>query len=50
MPSPATSISLVIVVAPYYADSVRAQLTEHKLDNWLIGRVVEGSKEVSWAK
>ena len=42
-------IGLVLVVSPYYADSVRQQLEEDGERCWTIGRVVEGEKSVGWA-
>jgi phosphoribosylformylglycinamidine cyclo-ligase len=41
-------IGLVLVVAPYYADSIRAQLTDFQLENWLIGHIAAGSRDVVW--
>jgi phosphoribosylformylglycinamidine cyclo-ligase len=42
-------IGLVMVVAPFYADSVRSQLTHHGLKTWTIGRVRRGPRSVIWA-
>ena len=43
-------IGLVMVVAPFYAESIRHQLAhgriKNKLKNWLIGRVEKGSRGV----
>ena len=36
-------IGLVLIVSPYYADSIRRTLTEHGLPNWLIGKVKPSS-------
>jgi phosphoribosylaminoimidazole (AIR) synthetase len=33
-------IGLVLVVSPYYADSIQRMLTDHGLDNWPIGKIV----------
>ena len=42
-------LGLVLVVSPYYAHSVRQQLTGSGLESWQIGRVQAGDKGVSWA-
>ncbi len=41
-------IGLVLVVAPFYAESIRHQLTRAGLDNWTIGRVRKGPRGVVW--
>jgi phosphoribosylformylglycinamidine cyclo-ligase len=43
-------IGLVLVVSPYYTESIREQLAESGLESWVIGRVVEGERAVQWAK
>jgi phosphoribosylformylglycinamidine cyclo-ligase len=43
-------IGLVLVVAPFYADSIRQQLKRFKLQSWTIGRAEAGSQGVVWAK
>jgi phosphoribosylformylglycinamidine cyclo-ligase len=42
-------IGLVLVVSPYYAESIQQQLAQSGLDSWVIGRAVEGGQEVVWA-
>ena len=42
-------VGLVLVVSPYYAESIQQQLAESSLSSWLIGRAVEGEQEASWA-
>jgi phosphoribosylformylglycinamidine cyclo-ligase len=42
-------LGLVLVVAPFYAESIRHQLSRAGLDNWLIGRVQKGPHGVVWA-
>jgi phosphoribosylformylglycinamidine cyclo-ligase len=42
-------IGLTLVVSPYYAESIREQLTACGLASWPIGRAVEGNQEVAWA-
>ena len=42
-------IGLVLLVSPFFAESVRSQLAEHGLDSWTIGRVVTGERAVTWA-
>jgi phosphoribosylformylglycinamidine cyclo-ligase len=41
-------IGLVLVVSPYFADSIQAQLADCGLASWPIGRVVSGSRGVVW--
>lgn len=43
-------LGLVLVVAPFYAESIRHQLSRAGLNNWLIGRVEKGPKGVAWGK
>ena len=42
-------VGLVLVVSPYYAESIQQQLANSGLASWLIGRAVEGKQEVAWA-
>ena len=42
-------VGLVLVVSPYYAESIQQQLSESGLVSWVIGRVVEGDRAVRWA-
>lgn len=42
-------LGLVLVVSPYYAESVCQQLSDRGLDNWQIGLVQKGEKGVSWS-
>jgi phosphoribosylformylglycinamidine cyclo-ligase len=42
-------VGLVLVVSPYYAESIQQQLAKAGLSNWVIGRAVEGSQHVSWS-
>jgi len=41
-------VGLVLVVSPYYADSIRAQLADGGLETWPIGRITEGSQGAVW--
>jgi phosphoribosylformylglycinamidine cyclo-ligase len=41
-------LGLVLVVSPYYADSIRGQLDECGYENWLIGQVVDGANGAVW--
>jgi phosphoribosylformylglycinamidine cyclo-ligase len=43
-------IGLVLVVAPFYADSIRQQLKRSKLQSWPIGRAEKGPRGVVWEK
>jgi phosphoribosylformylglycinamidine cyclo-ligase len=42
-------VGLVLVVSPYYAESIQQQLAESGLASWSIGRAVDGKQEVVWA-
>ena len=42
-------LGLVLVVSPFYADSIRDQITRLGLGCWTIGRVTEGDGSVAWA-
>ena len=42
-------LGLVLVVSPYYAESIRHQLKRSGIETWTIGRVVEGEQGVVWA-
>jgi phosphoribosylformylglycinamidine cyclo-ligase len=42
-------IGLVMIVSPYYAESIQQQLAKTGLASWPIGRAVEGEREVVWA-
>ena len=42
-------VGLVLVVSPYYAESIRHQLADEGLESWTIGRVTEGPRAVEWA-
>jgi phosphoribosylformylglycinamidine cyclo-ligase len=42
-------IGLVLVVSPFYAESIQGQLAECGLSSWLIGRAVAGEPVVRWA-
>jgi phosphoribosylformylglycinamidine cyclo-ligase len=41
-------VGLVLVVSPYYAESVQQQLTRNGFANWLVGRATAGDRQVSW--
>jgi phosphoribosylformylglycinamidine cyclo-ligase len=43
------SVGLVLVVSPFYAESIRDQITKLGLDCWTIGRVEQGERGVNWA-
>ena len=42
-------IGLALVVAPFYADSIRHQLADCGVESWQVGRVVTGERAVVWA-
>jgi phosphoribosylformylglycinamidine cyclo-ligase len=41
-------IGLVLVVSPFYAESIQQQLARSGLESWPIGQVVGGSQQVAW--
>ncbi|MEX0713462.1 MAG: AIR synthase-related protein, partial [Pirellulales bacterium] len=41
-------LGLVLVVNPYFADSVRSQLVDCGHESWQIGQVVAGPGDVVW--
>jgi phosphoribosylformylglycinamidine cyclo-ligase len=43
-------VGLVMIVAPFYAESIRHQLTRGGLKNWVIGGVRKGKRGVVWGK
>ena len=46
---PFLGVGMVLVVAPFYAESIRHQLSDAGLNNWIIGRVRKGPHGVVWA-
>lgn len=43
-------VGMVLVVAPYYAESIRQQLARENIQTWLIGRTCWGPRSVVWGK
>ncbi len=43
-------VGMVLVVSPYYADSIRHQLTHCGVESWPIGRVRPGQGGVAWGE
>ncbi len=43
-------LGLVLVVAPFYAESIRHQLAHSGLKTWLIGRAEKGPRGVAWGQ
>jgi phosphoribosylformylglycinamidine cyclo-ligase len=41
-------IGLVLVVSPHFADSIRRQLADCRIETWVIGRIEEGRGGVEW--
>jgi phosphoribosylformylglycinamidine cyclo-ligase len=41
-------LGLILVVSPYYAESIQQQLAGFRLACWPIGRVIEGERRVGW--
>jgi phosphoribosylformylglycinamidine cyclo-ligase len=42
-------VGLALVVSPYYAESIQQLLAKSGLESWIIGRAVEGNREVRWS-
>jgi phosphoribosylformylglycinamidine cyclo-ligase len=42
-------VGLVLVVSPYYAESIQQQLARIGFESWTIGRAVAGEARVAWA-
>ena len=42
-------IGLVFVVSGFYAESIRAQLKNHKVESWVIGKIAKQSRGASWS-
>jgi phosphoribosylformylglycinamidine cyclo-ligase len=43
-------VGLVLVVSPFFADSIREQLAKSGVASWAIGRIVAGERAVTWAR
>jgi phosphoribosylformylglycinamidine cyclo-ligase len=41
-------IGLVLIVSPYFAESIQRQLAEERIPAWVIGDVREGERGVEW--
>jgi phosphoribosylformylglycinamidine cyclo-ligase len=41
-------VGLVLVVSPYYAESIQLQLSKAGLVSWSVGQTVEGNQQVPW--
>jgi phosphoribosylformylglycinamidine cyclo-ligase len=41
-------VGLVLVVSPYYAESIQSQLADCGLESWPIGRILPGPRGVAW--
>lgn len=41
-------LGLVLVVSPYYAESIREQLAKVGLESWTIGKIVDGQQGAVW--
>ena len=42
-------VGLVLVVSPYYADSIRHQLCDFGFESWTIGAITPGVDGAKWA-
>jgi phosphoribosylformylglycinamidine cyclo-ligase len=42
-------VGLVLVVSPYYAESIQQQIAKGGLVSWRIGRALDGHQDVAWA-
>jgi phosphoribosylformylglycinamidine cyclo-ligase len=41
-------VGLMLVVSPYYAESIQQQLTKCGLESWNVGRAIAGNQSVAW--
>ena len=41
-------LGLVLVVSPYYADSICAQFAKFEIETWPIGQITEGPQGAAW--
>jgi phosphoribosylformylglycinamidine cyclo-ligase len=41
-------IGLALIVSPFYAESIRSQFSDLGLDNWQIGRIEAGDRQMIW--
>jgi phosphoribosylformylglycinamidine cyclo-ligase len=41
-------VGLVVVVSPYYADSIQGQLANCGLESWQIGQIIDGPQGAAW--
>ena len=42
-------IGLVFVVSGFYAESIRTQLKNHKVESWVIGKITKQARGASWS-
>ena len=41
-------VGLVLVVSPYFAESIQSQLADCGMESWPVGRIVSGPRSVAW--
>lgn len=41
-------LGLVMVVSPFYAESIRQQLADHGVESWIIGEISKSTDGVTW--
>ena len=41
-------LGLAMVISPFYAESIRSQLSEQDIESWVIGEIIDGTRGVSW--
>ena len=41
-------LGLAMVISPFYAESIRSQLSEQDIESWTIGEIIGGPRGVSW--
>jgi phosphoribosylformylglycinamidine cyclo-ligase len=42
-------VGLVLVVSPFFAESIRQQFADHGMTSWMIGEIIAGAGEAKWA-
>lgn len=41
-------LGLAMVISPFYAESIRSQLSDQNIESWIIGEIIDGPCGVSW--
>ena len=41
-------VGLALVVSPFFADSIRQQVADHRIESWVIGEITAGDGQALW--